>query len=110
MFPDSQFRATVAHYAGRLIINNVVQIPGNKYGCSLTFRQPWPGLERYADMTTAGGRWLLLFEYSDPGREGCKYHLQENDTAIDGPEGITDHYRGGSLFEACRVLEHILKS
>lgn len=109
MFPDSSFRAMVAHYAGRIIINNHVQVSPNKYNNTLVFPRPWEGVERYADISTAGGRWFLLFEYSDPLREGCKYHLQEN-TDIDGPDGIIDHYQGDFLSEACILLRDLLKA
>ena len=90
----------------------VVQKHPNDYNIQLSFKfDPWFGTRRYADIyVPAVDRWFLLFEDDTPqfqDHPGCRFHLQEN-TDIDGPEGIIDIKFSKSLQGCLNALIGVL--
>ena len=86
-----------------------VQINPNPLGIQLRFRRFGANELPYADIyIPSQDRWLLLFWYSQPTfKPGCYYHLQEN-TNIQGPDGIIDHKFSKTLTGCLNTLERLL--
>lgn len=89
--------------------NPHVQINPNPLGIQLHFRSFGEHELPYADVyIPKTDRWLLLFWYSQPTfAEGCYYHLQEN-TDVQGPDGIIDHKFSKTLTGCLNALERLL--
>lgn len=81
-----------------------VQNHPNDLNVQLSFDlRPWAWIVKQAEVYDINmDRWYLIFETTD-GR----YTLQEN-TDIDGPEGIIDHYDGRTLAGCLKKLQGLL--
>ena len=90
--------------------NFAVQRTPNPYDIQLRYSGYGPG-ERVAEVyIPKTDKWLLLFWNEKPqfqDHAGCCYHLQEN-TDIDGPEGIIDHKFSKTLAGCLNALERLL--
>lgn len=89
-----------------------VQKYPNERSIQLSFDyQDWAGVVQMADIVDVpNDRWFIIFEYKTeqfPGHPGCLFHLQEN-TEIDGPEGIIDHCFSRTLTGCLNALRRLL--
>jgi hypothetical protein len=112
---EKQFIERVSEACGRTVYywhegNYAVQNYPNPYELQLRFRELGTN-ELYADIyLPKSDKWLLLFWHpkpQHPNHPRCCFHLQEN-TDVDGPEGIIDHAYSKTLQGCLNALKRLL--